>query len=405
MTDISNPTLTQSLTAPPPTPMPTQKPLMQTAVNSDGSFTGAGGQTYTAAQVSGVKNQISNDDYANQYSMEKYGVPVDYKKQFTDPTWAAAEGGDQAAVRAWIDKQGASTPTPTSPIPGNSVMTDAYRISTTKPTLRTVDANMETTSGQLDRILEQDSPLMQRAQALSLMQANDRGMRNTSMAAGAGTAAMIDAATPIANADAQTYTQASRDNQQYQNASDVFNSQAYNEAQAAGFNASQKLLEIKEQGKLDLGLQTIKNDASVQLAQIEAQYKTVMQSNASAAQVYGDISKNITNIVTSKDIPADQKGAMIAQQTELLRSALAIAGAGSGTDFLKLLDFTGGTGSNKGGTQLPSDGSGPGGNGNGGQGGGHEGGGGGASGGDGAGGAAGGAAGSGNGGDSGGTAI
>ena len=144
-----------------------------------------------------------------------------------------------------------------------------------------------------------------------------------------------------------------RDNQQVSTAADVFNSQAYNDAQAAGFDASQKILQIQTQGQIDMGLQQIKNETSIQLAQIEAQYKTVMQSNASAAQLYGDISKNITSIVTNKDIPADQKQSLINQQSELLRSGLAIAAAGSNQDFLSLLDFTGGTGSSGGGTQFP----------------------------------------------------
>lgn len=60
-------------------------------------------------------------------------------------------------------------------------------------------------AGRVSQITAKDSPLMQRAQAKAAEQQNKRGTLNSSMAIGAAQAAVIDAATPIAQADAQLY--------------------------------------------------------------------------------------------------------------------------------------------------------------------------------------------------------
>jgi hypothetical protein len=92
---------------------------------------------------------------------------------------------------------------------------------------REVNAPTETAAGQIDSILAKDSPLMQRARTLATQQMAQRGLVNSSMAAGAGTAAMIDRATPLAQQDAQTYSNRAMYN------NDVGN-------QAAQFNVSQQ---------------------------------------------------------------------------------------------------------------------------------------------------------------------
>jgi len=71
---------------------------------------------------------------------------------------------------------------------------------------RAVQADTETAAGQLDAILAKDSPLMQRARTQATQEMNKRGLINSSMSAGAGVAAMIDRATPIAQQDAETYS-------------------------------------------------------------------------------------------------------------------------------------------------------------------------------------------------------
>jgi len=63
-------------------------------------------------------------------------------------------------------------------------------------------AKKDTVQGQLDSILKSDSPLMKRAETQGKQFSNQRGLLNSSMAAGSAQGAMIDRATPIAKQDA-----------------------------------------------------------------------------------------------------------------------------------------------------------------------------------------------------------
>lgn len=91
------------------------------------------------------------------------------------------------------------------------------------PQTSQVNAPTETMQGQVDSILSRDSPLMQRARSLATQQMNQRGLVNSSMAQGAGVAAMTDRALPIASQDAQTYSQRTLANQDATNQANQFN--------------------------------------------------------------------------------------------------------------------------------------------------------------------------------------
>lgn len=110
----------------------------------------------------------------------------------------------QSAPQPMTTMQAPASPTPSVQLP----VTDPAFVAE-RPA---VDKATETTSGQLDSILAGDSPLMQRARAIASQQSNARGLLNSSMNAEAGTAAMIDRATPIANADANVYDTRTRSN-------------------------------------------------------------------------------------------------------------------------------------------------------------------------------------------------
>lgn len=72
------------------------------------------------------------------------------------------------------------------------------------PTSFAVNDNM-LTSSQLMKLLSQDNPYITRARAKSAEYSAARGLQNSSIGAGAGEAAAIDAALPIAQSDAQAY--------------------------------------------------------------------------------------------------------------------------------------------------------------------------------------------------------
>ena len=95
---------------------------------------------------------------------------------------------------------------------------------------REVNPETDTVQGQLKKILdEDDSPLMRRARAMALAQMAGRGLLNSSLAATAGYAAMIDKALPIAQQDAQTYFTQGLKNQDYRNQAELTNVNWQNE--------------------------------------------------------------------------------------------------------------------------------------------------------------------------------
>lgn len=101
---------------------------------------------------------------------------------------------------------------------------------------------VETTAGQLNSLLGQDNPLMQRARTLALEQMNQRGLVNSSMAVGAAQGAVMDRLTPIAQQDAQ---------------------QAYNERQGLitrQFTGSENALDRTQQASLQTGQQVFQAD-------------------------------------------------------------------------------------------------------------------------------------------------
>lgn len=93
--------------------------------------------------------------------------------------------------------------------------TDVFEADTTTydPALRTVDPEKETVQGQLAKVMDTGSPLMQRAETRAAQQMNQRGLLNSSIAVGAGQQALYDTALPIATADADIYGTAARENQ------------------------------------------------------------------------------------------------------------------------------------------------------------------------------------------------
>lgn len=81
----------------------------------------------------------------------------------------------------------------------------------------------ELTSNNLNRIMGEDSPLLQRARARALDIANGRGLLNSSIASQSGTTAMIDTATPIAQADANAQINVLDKNLANQQQTNIFN--------------------------------------------------------------------------------------------------------------------------------------------------------------------------------------
>ena len=118
--------------------------------------------------------------------------------------------------------------------------------STKEATTYTPDEN-SLVSSQLTKLLSGDSAYVTRARTKAAEYAASRGLQNSSIGAGSGEAAAIDAALPIANADAGSYFTAQRDNAAATNA---FASDSNNFARTgalAALNAGYTLAQQRQQ--------------------------------------------------------------------------------------------------------------------------------------------------------------
>lgn len=219
----------------------------------------------------------------------------------------------------------------------------------------------QTVQGQVKAIIDENSPLMQQAETRSLQKANARGLMNSSIAVGAGQSALYDAAAPIAAADAATFArsgefnagaeqQTSLANQGSTNTAKQFNAGSTNQvnsqnsqlqtnvalnnaslnADLAKFNASSS----NELLKLGMDAQT-----KTELASIEASYKTLMQANASASDLYKQMVQNAATIMQSKDMDAFTKQKAMQNQIAFLNSGLGVIGSISNLNLNDLLTF------------------------------------------------------------------
>lgn len=174
------------------------------------------------------------------------------------------------------------------------------------PTVRMVDPAKETVSGQVQNLMASDSNFLQQARTRANQQMNKRGLMNSSMAIGASEDAAYNAALPIAQADATAYQAAASEN-----------AKAINTAALANLDAQTKYT----------------------LGEIEANYKTLMQANASVGALYQDAIKNISTIISAGNMSGAAKKSAIKNQLDLLKTGMGVFGAMNGLNLSDLLNF------------------------------------------------------------------
>lgn len=203
---------------------------------------------------------------------------------------------------------------------------------------RQLDTN-ELTSTNVNKIIGQDSPLMQQAQTRALEQMNGRGLLNSSLAVGAAQGAVMDRATPIAQADATAQSNVLNTNQQNQqqvNITNAGNIQSTNQLNATEQN---KLSSFNASESNKVLSQLMDQQNKLQLADIEATYKNVMQSQQSAMTLYQNSVRNISDILQNPDLTPEAKTAAVNNQNQLLKTGLEIMGKIGGLNLEDLLVF------------------------------------------------------------------
>lgn len=259
----------------------------------------------------------------------------------------------QPTQQPWNPVDGINTYNTVAAVPAQSTTQPATAAvadpSTANAATRTLDNN-ELMSTQVNKVIAQDSPLMQQAANKAKMAANSRGLINSSMAVQAGQAAVMDRAMPIAQYDAGANTNVLSTNQANTQQTNVFNAgqqqdvnkfNASNEQQNNQFNASEanktSIVNASETNKILA--QMMDQETRKQLADIEASYKVLMQTEASASSLYQQSVKNISEILMSPDLTPEAKTAAVNNQNQLLETGMKIIGKLSGLNLDELLTF------------------------------------------------------------------
>lgn len=173
-------------------------------------------------------------------------------------------------------------------------------------------------AGRTAALIAQDSPIMQQARTQAAQAANRRGLLSSSIAAGAGEAAVLDRAVPIANADANLFGQQRLANQNAINSAGQFNAnlgagQRNAEAQLGEnrrqFDATQgqNLAMFKDELAQRQTLATLDADTRQKIAQLQA----TSQKDSSINSAWGQMMANIQAIQTNKDLTGETKQEMI----------------------------------------------------------------------------------------------
>jgi hypothetical protein len=170
---------------------------------------------------------------------------------------------------------------------------------------------------ELARILGEDSPLLAQARAQAAMQMNARGLQNTSMAAGEAQRAMVEAAMPMAQQNAQQAFEREMANTENIQEAGMFTADQMNDLRAleaqlgtdvSMFNVEQLNEALRLQAELrsamEQGNAEAMNDAALQLAELtrdaqEQQADLDYQASAEAAAARNAMNETIMNNIAA----------------------------------------------------------------------------------------------------------
>lgn len=328
-----------------------------------------------------VKNWLSQnpdmDDKGIAEAMDRFGVGIEQMASATglssrdvQARYLAARGPSSGAGAGGASRPGAADTSASQALvnPSNFQQTSASSWNV---------APEQTVRNQVNSIIAADGPLMQQARAGAMMQANERGLINSSMAVGAGQAAVMDRAIDMGRQDASTYAQSAQFNADADNRNAMFNAGQGNQwatnqldrdfkstqagldrtftASQSGldrdfkgtqagldraFNAGQSALDMDFQGTQAALERAAKIDAyqfdaqtRKELAGIESKYQTQLKNDGALDAQYGMYVDAIFKIDSNKDLDGPAKTALKRQQAMAFESFAKIRGLNLDLDF------------------------------------------------------------------------
>jgi len=303
---------------------------------------------YNGQQVLAGQQQLdSMKEGADSYNkaLGKNLSPMEYDKMINPTTYGARWGipADQMQAPA---SGGVPTGTGTLAAPVGAQGYSAAQTAVTPGMLA---------SGNLNSIMDPNSPLMVQAATQGNQQSNARGLQNSSIGISAAQDSMLKAAVPIAQQDAQTQAGIAQTNTGAVNAAGQFGASAANTAALTAQQlASQKAIATQQtdtqkaiatqQAASQQAITKANNDTSISLSKMstETQAKMagitqenqkVLQSNSQAATAMANYAATVANIEASKDMDGTAKQAAVDTQLTNLRNTLAALGSQSGQDL------------------------------------------------------------------------
>lgn len=180
-------------------------------------------------------------------------------------------------------------------------------------TTRGLDNPTQTVEGRVGGIVQKDSPLMQLAATSADQQMNRRGLRNSSLAVGAGQQAVLNAALPIANADALISNDVTNRNQDALNQASQFAATSRNTGALQQLQGNQQIGAIEKQGQQNLGQIAAQGDIQKQLQAQNAQLQMQLE------QARGQIQKDLLTAEGSQKQALLDKQAQIDTQLQTLK--------------------------------------------------------------------------------------
>lgn len=218
-------------------------------------------------------------------------------------------------------------------------------------------------AGRVNQITSSGSPLMETARTRAAQASSRRGLQNSTLGVQAGEQAVIETATPIANADASLYQQQRLTNQTAQNNAAVVN--ANNAIQSATTGRQMDLSDTQQQRSLmeqarqfdgtrsenarqfdtttaqRMDLAKLDVDTRKELANIEATFKNQIQNNTNISQAWGTMMDTIQRIQNNPELSPEAKSTLIQNNLDAFKSFSSFwqKASGGAVDVSDLLNF------------------------------------------------------------------
>jgi len=231
--------------------------------------------------------------------------------------------------------------------------------------LNYVDQDKSTVQGQLKSLLSSDSDYIKEAEAAGTRTAANRGLLNSSMAAGASRSAAIQAALPIAQQDAQTYAAAQNAQQAAEYNQNQIQSEAIVSSGLSVQNKTNETIQQNTQNAFESAMQSASEQNKVLIQDMQNSHETFLNQMQNEQQSYlqtMQLSSDRANLATEQsstimqnyqisvenllsdpdflNLGADAVQNAVTQLQNLARNSVKFVGAaaGAGDDFYTYVD-------------------------------------------------------------------